>query len=180
MNCWTSFVVRCHIWKRLTHVITCCADIFPGHIARVTGAPTRLPRIPVWLPLQFLWCHSSQLHPNAKPYPQCLSTEHEAPRPLHAKPQGTVSKLFKTALSRHPEFISEFFFLFNQSICYWIPLFPRSAVYFMVALVWDVQFTMVKKLVVNKTEIWSSIYSLVNIFVEQTLIKLMTMITSSF
>lgn len=59
-----------------------------GHTASAPGPAAWLPRVLVWLPLRLLWCDPTQLHPAPQPHPQCLSTQHEAPWPVHTQPEG--------------------------------------------------------------------------------------------
>ena len=59
-----------------------------GYNARAAGAAAWLPRVPLWLPLRILWCHTVQLHTGAQPHTVRLSPQHASPWPLHTQPQG--------------------------------------------------------------------------------------------
>lgn len=57
--------------------------ILQGNTSCAACPATRLPRIPVRLPLWLLRRHPAQLHPAEEPDPECLPPQHEASRPLH-------------------------------------------------------------------------------------------------
>ena len=60
--------------------------LVPGNIAGSFGTSTWFPGIFVWLPLQFLWCHTTKLHPNEESNFVCVSKEYEITRSVHTKP----------------------------------------------------------------------------------------------
>lgn len=85
------FSIRWRVVSRLSSVVIekwrqlfVCA----GHNASSAGSIARLPRVPLRLPLCFLWRHSAKLHPSPQPGSQCISSQHATSRSVHAEPEG--------------------------------------------------------------------------------------------